>query len=373
MSGVFWRRRRSHGSRDSLGAEGSRRAKDFSFAVHARRRVRRRQADPGLILKRQAPAADSTPVRRAVAAFVSPLESSPQAVLRRAVAGLLFVYAGLLLLEGTVSGHGVSPVAILMMGVCFAIWQEWGGRSVRDWGLVLVCFLGYAAGANALPDIGVDVHFTPQIDAERFLFLGHLPTIWLQEHLHHGTGALEVFSILMYLSHFVVPGLLASLIWLYWPGRGFGDLLFGILLVSLLGEITFFLAPTAPPWMAGDMGYIPHVDHVIRQGLYDLGLDSVADRKDAAGSYNLVAAVPSLHAAWPVIGLLVIRKHGLPHWLFGAQALQALGVAFAVVYAGEHYAVDVMAGVLYALVAWWILGRLLALGHAHMEKRRQTA
>jgi hypothetical protein len=54
----------------------------------------------------------------------------------------------------------------------------------------------------------------------------------------------------MYLSHFVVPGLLASLIWLYWPGRGFGDLLFGILLVSLLGEITFFLAPTAPPWMA---------------------------------------------------------------------------------------------------------------------------
>ena len=185
-------------------------------------------------------------MRRAVAAFVSPLESSPQAVLRRAVAGLLFVYAGALLLEGTVSGNGVSPVAILMMAVCVAIWQEWGGRSVRDWGLVLVCFLGYAAGANALPDIGMDVHFTPQIDAERFLFFGHLPTIWLQQHLHHGTGPLEVFSILMYLSHFVVPGLLASLIWLYWPGRGFGDLLFGILLVSLLGEITFFLAPTAP-------------------------------------------------------------------------------------------------------------------------------
>ena len=104
-------------------------------------------------------------MRRAVAAFVSPLESSPPAVLRRAVAGLLVVYAGLLLLEGTVSGNGVSPVAILMMGVCVAIWREWGGRSVRDWGLVLVCFLGYAAGANALPDIGMDVHFTPQIDA----------------------------------------------------------------------------------------------------------------------------------------------------------------------------------------------------------------
>src|SRR5215213_107539 len=335
------------------GREGRRR--DGRRRGEARRPHSRRQPDASLVLKRRTPAADPKPVRRAVAAFVSPLESSPQAVLRRAVAGLLFVYAGLLLLDGTVSGNGVSPVAILMMGVCVAIWQEWGGRSVRDWGLVLVCFLGYAAGANALPDIGVAVHYTPQIDAERFFFFGHLPTIWLQQHLHHGTGLLEVFSILMYLSHFVVPGLLASLIWLYWPGRGFGDLLFGILLVSLLGEITFFLAPTAPPWMAGDMGYVPHVDHVIKQGLYDLGLDSIAERKDAAGSYNLVAAVPSLHAAWPVIGLLVIRKHGLPNWLFGAQALQALGVAFAVVYAGEHYAVDVMAGVLNPPAAWGTL------------------
>jgi membrane-associated phospholipid phosphatase len=112
---------------------------------------------------------------------------------------------------------------------------------------------------------------------------------------------------------------------------------------------------------------------MIKQGLFDLGLDSVAERKDAAGSYNLVAAVPSLHAAWPIIGLLVIRKHGLPKWLFGAQALQALGVAFAVVYAGEHYAVDVFAGVVYALVAWWILGRLLVLGQARLERRRRVA
>ena len=48
-------------------------------------------------------------------------------------------------------------------------------------------------------------------------------------------------------------------------------------------------------------------------------------------------------------------------------------MAFAVVYAGEHYAVDVLAGVVYALVAWWILQRLLALGHTRLEKRRQTA
>ena len=43
---------------------------------------------------------------------------------------------------------------------------------------------------------------------------------------------------------------------------------------------------------------------------------------------------------------------------------------------GEAYdptTVDVMAGVVYALVAWWILQRLIALGHARLERRRQAA
>ena len=90
-------------------------------------------------------------MRRAVAAFVSPLESSPQAVLRRAVAGLLFVYAGALLLERTVAGKGISPVAVLMMAVCVAIWQEWGGRSDIASGRVdvrVLALLRYLAEAH---------------------------------------------------------------------------------------------------------------------------------------------------------------------------------------------------------------------------------
>ena len=189
------------------------------------------------------------------------------------------------------------------------------------------------------------------------LGLGAIPTIWLQQHLYKGTtGPLEVFAIAMYVSHFVAPLLLAFLIWAFWRGRGFTDLLYGILVVSLLGEITFVLAPTAPPWLAADHGYIPHVHHVIKQGLYDLGLKDLAARKDEPGSYNIVAALPSLHAAWPVIGLLVIRKHRLPAWLFAAQAVLLVGVVFAIVYTGEHYLVDALVGCAYAFAAWKLLG-----------------
>jgi hypothetical protein len=283
--------------------------------------------------------------------------------LRRGLAGLVAVYALVLCGQGVIHGDFVSPAALIMLALALAVYANRGGRAVRDWGLVFLALIAYVLAGSAVPDLGLEVHYTPQIEVERLLAFGELPTLWLQEHLYGGAvGALEIFALVMYLSHFVAPVLLASLIWLYWPGRGFGDLFFGILAVSLLGEITFLVAPTAPPWLAGDQGVIPHVHHVIRETLYGLGLDGIAARKDAAGSYNIVAAVPSLHAAWPVIGLLVIRKHGLPRWLFSVQAVLVVGVAFAIVYTGDHYVVDVLAGIVYALAAWWLVERALRIG-----------
>jgi hypothetical protein len=36
---------------------------------------------------------------------------------------------------------------------------------------------------------------------------------------------------------------------------------------------------------------------------------------------------------------------------------------FAVVYTGEHYVVDAVVGIFYALAAWWLLQRALGAGH----------
>jgi hypothetical protein len=280
--------------------------------------------------------------------------------LRRLLAVITFVLAIILAVRSTRAGGIVSPAAVLAVVLAIALYTNRGGRFVRDWLPVVLAFFSYALVAKAVPDLGLQVHFTPQIEAERLLHGGTLPTIWLQDHLYAGaTGVLEVFSLLMYISHFLAPVLLACLIWVFWPGRGFNDLLFGILLVSFLGEITFLLAPTAPPWLAADQGLIPPVDPIIKNALSDLGLNELASLKGDSDAYNVVAALPSLHAAWPVIGLLVIRKYRLPGWLFGAQVAVTLGVFFAIVYTGEHYFVDALLGVLYALGAWWLLQRIL--------------
>jgi hypothetical protein len=288
-------------------------------------------------------------------------QTAAGARVRKGIAVLVGCYALVYVAQGALHGSLVSPVGLIMLMIAFALYTNRGGRFMRDWVPVLVGLLAYAATVSAVPSFGLQVHYSPQIDADRVLGLGTLPTTWLQEHLYHGhTGPLEAFSVAMYVSHFIAPLVLAFAIWAFWRGRGFSDLLFGLLAVSILANITFLLAPTAPPWLAAEQGLIPDVQPIIKNALFDLDLNTLALHKGDASSYNVVAAVPSLHVAWPIICLLVIRKHRLPMPLFAAQAALTLGVVFAIVYTGEHYLVDAIIGAIYALVAWclvqWALG-----------------
>jgi PAP2 superfamily len=67
---------------------------------------------------------------------------------------------------------------------------------------------------------------------------------------------------------------------------------------------------------------------------------------------NQVAAIPSLHAAYPTLLLLFACR------FFGARALvltpYVLGVWVAVIYMGEHYVFDVVMGALYGVAAFFL-------------------
>jgi len=285
-------------------------------------------------------------------------QTAAGARVRKGIALLVGCYAVAYVVQGALHGSLVSPVGLIMLMIAFALYTNRGGRFMRDWVPVLVGLVAYTVTMAAVPSFGLQVHYLPQIDADRVLGFGTLPTTWLQEQLYNGhTGPLEVFSVAMYVSHFIAPLVLAFAIWAFWQNRGFSDLLFGLLAVSILANITFLLAPTAPPWLASEHGLIPDVQPIIKNALIDLDLNALALHKGDASRYNVVAAVPSLHVAWPVVCLLVIRKHRLPMSLFAAQAALTLGVVFAIVYTGEHYLVDAILGALYALAAWWLLQR----------------
>ena len=108
-----------------------------------------------------------------------------------------------------------------------------------------------------------------------------------------------------------------------------------------LGCVIYWLVPTAPPWWAGSAGKLPHVRRIMTevgervwrrawQRLYD----------SLAG--NPFAAMPSLHFGTSVMAAFVLsdvsRRHGAAGWTY------ALTLGFGLVYLGEHYVMDLLAG-----------------------------
>ena len=91
-----------------------------------------------------------------------------------------------------------------------------------------------------------------------------------------------------------------------------------------------------------------------------LGIQTVQSAYENSGFVNTVAAMPSLHAAYPLMLMLFFWPAGrLVRVLLGAYTL---AMAFTLVYGGEHFVADILVGWAmaigaYALVSRWPLRR----------------
>ena len=84
---------------------------------------------------------------------------------------------------------------------------------------------------------------------------------------------------------------------------------------------------------------------------------------------NNVAAMPSLHAAYAMLFTLFFWSI-LPWWTRPLLALYPVAMAFALVYTGEHYVIDVLLGWLYAAVVYVAGNRLADTWAAQRASRR---
>ncbi len=129
-----------------------------------------------------------------------------------------------------------------------------------------------------------------------------------------------------------------------------------------IGCALYFLVPTAPPWWASEEGYIAEeiAAHrkeaegeppALRRLMLDVGEEVWGPRiwpklYDSLGG-NPWAAMPSLHFATSLMAALLLAESGpVPG---AAGWAYAITLGFALVYLGEHYVTDLIAGA--ALVA----------------------
>jgi membrane-associated phospholipid phosphatase len=109
-----------------------------------------------------------------------------------------------------------------------------------------------------------------------------------------------------------------------------------------LGCIVYAAVPTAPPWWASEEG---HTDAKVRRIMVEVGEEEWGKAwpvlYDVLGG-NPWAAMPSLHFATSLMAALLLSEMGLREGIAGWAYAGALG--FALVYLGEHYVVDLLAG-----------------------------
>lgn len=278
----------------------------------------------------------------------------------------VLVYGGLLVWL-IIRLHGVPAsrevLVVVVIGGIFAASATSIGRLRKlvagiafDWFPFVVMLAVYDLIRGFADGLWLPLHARPQIDVDRFLGLGVVPTVWLQAHLWHGGRHLRWYDYvtwLTYVSYFFVPTLVLAVLW--WRSREeFRRLAWMVVALAFAGCATYVLFPAVPPWLAGQEGLIPPVNHVIAVVSGHTPVISFKPLWKRGSLYaNNVAAIPSLHAAYTMLIALFLVDRGRSRWKH-LLWLYPVAMAFALVYSGEHYLTDVLLGWLYALAVFTI-------------------
>ncbi|MDQ2835856.1 MAG: phosphatase PAP2 family protein [Actinomycetota bacterium] len=188
------------------------------------------------------------------------------------------------------------------------------------------------------------LHGRQLLDAEQWLHvdLEHAVNQWTSHH--------SVFSLAAsyWYQFFHITVTLCVLVWCYWRRpESYRRARNALVLTNVFG-LAFFLAyPAAPPRFLPGAGFVDAVAQA--------GFGTTHGGPVTADQYG---AFPSLHLAWAVWTAVVAYRLVRPTWLRRLWLGYPLITATVVIATGNHYLLDVFAGVLIALVTLAIAHRI---------------
>ena len=183
--------------------------------------------------------------------------------------------------------------------------------------------------------------------ADRALGLGVLPTLRLQR-AFSAPGEVNRFERVLVWCHWL---------WFFFPHASVAYVLIRrperlpaaaarMYAVFDLGAVFYWAIPTAPPWYAAAHGRLEDSEPVqVRRMMIEYGEQFWGDLweplYDVLGG-NPLAAMPSLHFATSLMGAQLLAETDPVAGALGWSYAATLGLAL--VYLGEHYLVDLLAG-----------------------------
>jgi PAP2 superfamily len=240
---------------------------------------------------------------------------------------------------------GASAAAPLAL--CVAVPRS----RARDLALCGLNMWGYLAAYKMPHDdprrLAARVHIDYPIAIDRVLGLGATPTERLQR-AFAVPGSINRFERVLAWCHwgwFLVPHASVAYVLARDPDR-FPSAAARMYAVFDIGAVFYWSIPTAPPWWAAERGRMEdRAAARVRRMMIEYGEEFWGDRWEAlydAFGGNPLAAMPSLHFATSLMAAHLLSGVGPVAGAVGWSYAGLLGLAL--VYLGEHYAIDLIAG-----------------------------
>jgi membrane-associated phospholipid phosphatase len=276
----------------------------------------------------------------------SELRPTPQRRPRLLLIGSVVYLA---LIFGVMLWRGVSiePEWTLLALLVIAVALGRGRTFIGDWAPFLLLFFAYEAMRGFASKTGFAPHDLSGL--ERAVFGGAIPTLVLQKAFYQPgvVGVQDVIAMIFYFMHFVLPIVVGFIFWLN-SREHYRRYIAALLLMCLLSFVTYLFWPSAPPWYQ-----LHDVVKINDQTVHTLWGFTYVSPIYHSFNPNQFAAFPSLHAAFPALATVYAwsRFRALAIGLL----LWTIAVAMSIVYLGEHYVVDALAGFVYVAAAWLIV------------------
>lgn len=211
----------------------------------------------------------------------------------------------------------------------------------------------------------IDIEGIYNLEKELFgVTLNDGTRVTLQEYFrdNHWTF-MDILSGLLYLCWMPVP-VLYTLV-LYFQHRE--DLALRLscafLMVNLIGFCGYYIHPASPPWYVMEYGFEPIFNTPGNEAGF-ANFDKLTGIGFFHGFYcnnaNVFAAVPSLHSAYNVIAFAYAMKvKGNLFWKI-FTFIVTIGICFSAIYSAHHYTIDVILGVLTAIIGITIFEKMIS-------------
>jgi membrane-associated phospholipid phosphatase len=251
-----------------------------------------------------------------------------------------------------------GPEFLVLCFFIYAAYNKWSRRFIKDWIPFITIFLSYEAMYGVVGTISKYYLHSGPYNAELYLF-GSIPSLTLQHIIR--LPALDYMGAFFYSVHFFAPTLFGFLLWRESP-KNYIKYTIALGITTYAALITFLFYPVAPPWWELNSSYNalyigqPVIRILTASVDKTLGIPMYRTIFDFFGA-NQFAAFPSLHSALP----WVIALFALKIWRVKALPILVLpvGIWFSAVYLGEHYVVDVLAGIAYSTLAFVFVETIL--------------